>query len=140
MATAGATEEDRRLVLDQLAAAVRENRWTFDQARPVLLAAVGGKPSDAAAVWSHAGQDCGPILSSGVGEPPTERISVTREAQTGKVSQVSVERGQVSSLGSLRGRKTDPSGGPLKHGELQTRLTVASSGGQVYITGRAGSR
>jgi hypothetical protein len=29
------------------------------------------EPSDTVAVGSHAGQDCGLILSSGVGEPPT---------------------------------------------------------------------
>lgn len=38
-------------------------------ASAVLLAPVGGQPRDAAVVWSQAGQDCGPIPSSGSGEP-----------------------------------------------------------------------
>jgi len=38
---AGAAEEDRRLVVDQLAAAVGEDGWPIDQARPLLLAATG---------------------------------------------------------------------------------------------------
>jgi hypothetical protein len=49
-------------------------------------------------------RDCGPILSSGVGEPATEWISGTRETETRKVSQVSVGGVQVSSLGSVRGK------------------------------------
>jgi hypothetical protein len=38
-----------------------------------LLLAERSPRRHAAAVWSHAGQDCGPILSSGVGEPPTHK-------------------------------------------------------------------
>jgi len=49
----GAAEADRRLVLGQLAAAVGEDRRAFDQARPVLLAASGGEPPDAAVVREH---------------------------------------------------------------------------------------
>ena len=42
LAAAGAAEEDRRLVVEQLAAAVGEDGWPIDQARPLLLAAAGG--------------------------------------------------------------------------------------------------
>jgi hypothetical protein len=41
MAAAGAAEEDRELVADQLAAAVGEDWWATDQARQVLLAVAG---------------------------------------------------------------------------------------------------
>ena len=71
LAAAGTTEASRQLVAHQLAAAAGEDGRPADQARAVLLAAAGGEPSDAAPVWSHAGQDCGPILPSVVGEPPT---------------------------------------------------------------------
>jgi hypothetical protein len=53
----GAAEAARRLILDQLAAAVGEDRRGFDQARPVLLAASGGEPSDAAVVREHGAPD-----------------------------------------------------------------------------------
>jgi len=64
VATAGVAEEDRPLVADQFAAAAGETCT-------VLLAAAGGESPHTAAVWSHAVQDRGPILSDGVGEPPT---------------------------------------------------------------------
>ena len=53
VATLGAAEEDRELVPDELAAAVGEDRWASDQARPVLLAAPGREPPDAGPVWKH---------------------------------------------------------------------------------------
>src|ERR1039458_7373652 len=51
VAAAGAAEEDRELVADEFAAAVGEDRRAVSEACPVLLAAVGGEPPDAAAVW-----------------------------------------------------------------------------------------
>jgi hypothetical protein len=50
VAAAGAAAEDRRLVAEEFAAAVGENGWPVDQARPLLLAAAGGKSPNAAAV------------------------------------------------------------------------------------------
>ena len=46
----GAAEEDRQLVADELAAAAREDWWASDQARMILLSAVGREPSNAGAV------------------------------------------------------------------------------------------
>ena len=57
VAAAGAAEKDRRLVLDQLTAAIGEDGWPIDQARPVSLAAVGRESSDAAIVWEHGAAD-----------------------------------------------------------------------------------
>jgi hypothetical protein len=57
VAAAGAAQEDRRLVVDQLAAAVSEVGWPIDQARSLLLAGPGGESSDAATVRQHAGAD-----------------------------------------------------------------------------------
>lgn len=73
MTTAGAAEQDRQLVADEFAAAVGEDGWTIDQARPVLLVALGGGSSDAAVVWSHAGQDRSATLASGLGESAGRR-------------------------------------------------------------------
>jgi len=52
----GAAREDRRLVVDQFAAAPGENRGSPSETRPVLFGALGGESSDAAAVWMHAGR------------------------------------------------------------------------------------
>jgi hypothetical protein len=70
LAVGGAAEEHRQLVSHQLAAAPSENRRTLGQARPLVLA-VGRGSSDAAALWSQAGQDCGATISSGIGGPQT---------------------------------------------------------------------
>ena len=69
MAAAGTAEENRALVADELAAAAGENGWTTGQARQILLAAAGGKPPHAAAVWKHAAKDCGVTITSRIGEP-----------------------------------------------------------------------
>ncbi len=68
-----AAEQDRQLVADEFAAAVGEDRWPLDQARPVLLAAPGKESSDAAFVWKHGAADCCATGASGVGEPVDRR-------------------------------------------------------------------
>jgi hypothetical protein len=70
----------------------------------------------------------------------TERISVTREAGVGKVSEGRVEGGPVSSFGILRRGKTGPFRSLWKHLALHTRLTVAFGAGQPYVIGLAGRR
>jgi hypothetical protein len=59
VAAAGAAEEHREVIADQSSASVGEDRRAFDQARPVLLAATGGEPPDAAAVREHGTADRG---------------------------------------------------------------------------------
>ncbi len=68
MAAAGAADRDRPLVADQLAAAAGENRRTVDQARPVLLATLGGPPSHSLAVCRHAAQDRGAAVAGGIAQ------------------------------------------------------------------------
>src|ERR1019366_2457478 len=53
VATAGAAEEDRELVADQLAAATGEDGRAVGEACPLLLVDAGREPSDAAPVWKH---------------------------------------------------------------------------------------
>jgi hypothetical protein len=53
------------------------------------------------------------------------------------VSQIRVVSGPVSSLRTPSGRKTDPARLSLKHGEPQTQLRSAFSGGQVYVNRRS---
>jgi hypothetical protein len=52
-------------VADQLAVAVREDRWTVGETRSVLLAAIGQELSDAAALWNLGAADCGNALPTG---------------------------------------------------------------------------
>jgi len=59
------------LVVEQLAAAVGEDGWPIDQARPLLLAAPGREPPDAATVWKHGAADRLAALASRLGEPTT---------------------------------------------------------------------
>ena len=59
LAAVCAAEEDRELVADQLAAAAGEDRRQGGQARPMLLADVGRKPPDQAAVRKHGTADRG---------------------------------------------------------------------------------
>jgi hypothetical protein len=65
---ASAAEENRRLVVGQLAAAVVEDAWPIDQARPLLPPAAGREYSDAAAVRQHAGTDSWAVPSGGIAE------------------------------------------------------------------------
>jgi len=69
VAAGGVAGADRRLVADQLAAAVGENRRAFDKACPVLLVAAGGESSDAPALRKHAAEDRGAAAASGIGGP-----------------------------------------------------------------------
>jgi hypothetical protein len=73
------------------------------------------------------------VHASGVGAPPTERISVGMEAGVGKVSDGMVEGGPWDSPE----QQNWPFRGLWKHLAVQARLTIALSVGQVYFTGRA---
>ncbi len=74
---------------------------------------------------------------AGLGEPPTERISATREARTGaSVAVIGRKTASFEPLGPS-GEQTDPSRRPLKHGEPQTQLTVVFSGGQACVNRRS---
>ena len=66
MAALDTAQENRQLVVDELAAAAGQNWRTFDQACPVLLVAPGGESSDAAAVRGHGAPDRGVIATGGL--------------------------------------------------------------------------
>ena len=66
VAAAGAAEEDREVVVDELAAATGEDGRTADQARSLLLAAAGREPSDAAVVCVDGAADCWAASARGV--------------------------------------------------------------------------
>ena len=66
VAAAGAAEGDREVVVDELTAAAGEDRRATDQARSLLLATVGGEPSDAAVVGVDGAADCWAASARGV--------------------------------------------------------------------------
>lgn len=84
---------------------------TAGETRPLLLVAAGKESSDAAPVSSHAGQDCGPILSSGLGEPshPRDRILATREQGKKMCGRHRSEKLQLRTLGPSREGERVPS-------------------------------
>jgi hypothetical protein len=63
----------RRLVVDQLAAAVSEDGWPIDQARSLLLAAPGREPPDSATVRQYAGADSWAAPSGEIAEAVRNR-------------------------------------------------------------------
>jgi hypothetical protein len=77
--------------------------------------------------------------TSGVGEPPTERISVTREAGEGKVSVESIREAGVSALAFSGG--VELASPAVAEDALHRKLgsSIASGGGQTYIAGGAGN-
>ena len=67
VAATGPATARRQLVANEPATTVGEDGRPVDQARAVLLAASGGEPSDAAAVWGDGTPDCRPTGGVGVG-------------------------------------------------------------------------
>src|ERR1039458_4727364 len=66
VAAAGVGQANRELVADQFTATAGEDGWTAGEACTLLLATVGGEPSDAAALWEHGETDCGAAAASRV--------------------------------------------------------------------------
>ena len=62
---------------------------------------------------------------------------MTRDAEMGNVSEGSVERGAIAVFGLLARNTHGSFRGPWKHLALQTQLTIAFEGGQVYVIGPA---
>ena len=93
VAAAGAAEGNRHMVVDQLAAAAGEDQRTADQACPLLLAAVGGEPPDAAPVWKHTAADRGFAAASRVGSAGRRNQSGRRRGVEGGVSEKSLRNG-----------------------------------------------
>jgi hypothetical protein len=137
VAAAGTAEENRALVAHRLAASVGEDRRTFDQTWPLLLAATGREPPHAVTVWEDwwAGSPRSPCQP---GRRAHDRIGCQRRgrAREGKLSERRVERGAVASSGALARDTNGSFLGPRELLALQTRLTVALGGGQEYLLGR----
>ena len=84
LAAAGAAEEDRGLVLDQLAAAVGEDGWTAGQT--CALDAVGRGASHATAFWQQAEKDRAAAAAGRVANQERQRIECSEVIPSGQVS------------------------------------------------------
>ena len=107
VAAAGAAEEDRELVADQLAAAAGEDGRPAGQARPVLLAAAGREPSDAAAVREHGAADRCAGGGDRVG-PAAGRSNWAKRRGDGEVSRKSLEISHFLVSSVLAGGRIGP--------------------------------
>ena len=67
MAAAGAARAIANWSLTSLQQRLVKTGGRLIKARPLLLAAAGGEPSDAAAVWRHAAEDRDAAVASGIG-------------------------------------------------------------------------
>ncbi len=81
------------MVADQLAVEAGEDRRAIGETFPLLLAASGGEPSNAAAVWEHGAAYCGLADATRVAlvladEDPTNRIG----RRSGRVSTETAEK------------------------------------------------
>src|SRR5438046_2990829 len=133
VSAAGAAEQNRQLVAHQPAAEAGENRRPNDQARSLLLAAVGREPSDAPPLRVDGTADRVAAPASRIGQPPPPSgTSATKGRGEGKVSETSVKRGPVSGLGRIRRGDTDLFGGAFT---IRTGYGLYSgrSGGTVSV-------
>jgi hypothetical protein len=128
VASAGAAEENRGLVADGLAAAAREDWWTPDQARQVLLGVARRGTSSSAAVWPDAAADLG---SAGA-----ERVALRLRLQNLEPGGGSVQclrnRLRGNNWGASGGQKNEPSVPSSLDGACSGDKFVVSKAGQMY--------
>ena len=68
VAAAGDAYANQELVAHEFAAKTGEDGRTAGEACPLLLATVGGEPSDETVVWQYAPADCRAVASSRIAE------------------------------------------------------------------------
>jgi hypothetical protein len=98
VAAAGAAKGNRNVVIDQFAATAGEDWREAGKACSLLLAAVGGEPSDAAHVWKHAAADSGFATARWIGAAARQNQSGRRRGVEGGVSVKSLRNGANDGL------------------------------------------
>ena len=115
----GATEADRQLAADQLAATVGQDRWLTGQACPVLLADAGREPSGAAAVREHGATHCG-VAGAERKRPGGEEANRTQEG------------GRRRGVRTRRSRSCPFPGHWSRSGSKKMRVMASTQGGLMY--------
>ena len=100
MAAAGVTQANRELVVDQFAAAAGENGRTAGETCPLLLAVVGGEPSDETVVWQYAPADRRAVASGGIARAVGAGKSIQSQEGTEGCLTKPDGKAAVSSLGT----------------------------------------
>jgi len=130
LAAAGAAEENRKVVVDQLAAAAGEDRRPVGKACPLLLAVVGREPSDAAPVRKYAAADSGFAAAGRIGAAARRNQSGRRRGVEGGVSEKSLRN--RANHGLLVLAKALPgASGSLALERMQKRSPADANGGIV---------
>ena len=83
VASAGVTKANRELVAHEFAATTGEDGRTAGEARTVLLALMGGGPSDEAALQEYGAADRGAVASGGIAEAVAGRSIQSQEGTEG---------------------------------------------------------
>src|ERR1019366_8594833 len=100
VAAAGAAQKDRSLVADQLATEVGEDGRALSEACALLLAAVGGRSSDAAGVRGDFAEDLGSAPTDWIGRggmKPLRPFFVPEGGRAGPFPRPSESRGMKNS-------------------------------------------
>src|SRR5208337_1536355 len=108
VAAPGVAQANRELVADQLAAAAGENGRTAGETCPLLLAVVGGEPSDETVVCQYAPADSRSVASSGIAETAGSREIDPKPKGDGGVFDKTVWEGRDQQLGGSHGHSLDP--------------------------------
>jgi len=95
VAAAGAAEGNREAALDELAEVAGEDRRTADLACPLLLAIVGGEPSDVTPVRKHVAADGGFAAANRISAAARRSQSGRQRGVDGEVSERSLRNGQI---------------------------------------------
>src|ERR1019366_4184136 len=97
VAAAGAAQKDRSLVADQLATEVGEDGRALGEACALLLAAVGGRSSDAAGVRGNFAEDLGAAIAGGVraGGLPGRKNGEEKKEGWGSCPRIALKRAQI---------------------------------------------
>jgi len=124
------------VVADQLAAAAGEDGRSAGEACPVLLASLGGEPSDAPPLRVDGMADRVVAPASGIGRTAGRADLSDERATDGEVSETSVKRGLIPRRSGPRRAKSDPLCGHWRGGAARTRPSVEFGAGQMYAAQR----
>src|SRR5664279_4938979 len=103
MAAAGVSQANRELVVDESAATAGEDGRTAGKTCPLLLAAVGGEPSDETVVWQYAPADRRAVASGGIAEAVGAGKSIQSQKGTEGCLTKPDRKAAVSSCGTRVG-------------------------------------
>ena len=134
VAAAGAASANRQLVLDELTASTGENGRTAGETCPLLLAAVGREPSDAAAVCQYAGEDRWTAASVGIAQAAAPKKTISISLGNGELSEKLVL--EAGAMGFQEPWKVGWERGAFEREQCVRRARLEANGGILSVVGR----